>query len=499
MLDAAIQAEILRLHFAEALSFRKIARQLGVDRKSVAQVVNRRRVITSVAHKNPRASILVPYYGQIEKLLQEAPERSCVNMLQRLRKEGYQGGITILRDYVRTLRPAPQKEAFFKLDFAPGEAAQVDWGEFGDVFGNGTKVHAFVMVLCFSRMYYLEFTLRETLPTLLRCHERALHFFEGLCREHWYDNPPTIVAERVGHLVRFNPKFLAYSGFHGFKPIVCNLGAGHEKGRVEDGVKLVRYQFWPGRRFRDIDDINIQAREWLDTFANRREHRSTRKVPELVWDKERSVLIPLRADPYDTDDLISWPVSKFFRVRFEGNTYSVPWTLTGKTVTVRADDKEVRIFYGPRLVARHTRCYLKGEDIENQKHKEGLKERKPGASRNWQIELVRSLGPHASRYLDLIGAGSRSLRSELGELCCLITVYGAPQVEQTIEELLGHGTVGVSHIERALRLKQQAPPAPPPMQLRNERLAFVPPNPDLHSYDAMLLDARRDKQGDDEQ
>jgi transposase len=492
MLPVDIQAKILELHFSQGLSRRLIARVLGVNRKSVARVIGRRSVVTTANPPSPRASILDPYVPRIENLLSVAPGRSAVNILQHLRSSGYTGGITILRDYLRSLRPEPKpKEAFFTLDFAKGEAAQVDWGEFGDAFGNGTKVHVFVMVLCYSRMLYLEFTLRETLPTLLRSYERALRFFETRCREYWHDNMPTVVAERLGKLSRFTNGFLAYAGFHGFKPVLCNLGKGNEKGRVEDGVKLVRNQFWPGRTFSGLDDLNAQAALWRDTFANRRVHETTGKVPELLFDEERQALLPLRPEPYDTDDLLSCTVSRFYRVRFETNTYSVPWTLADRTVTVRADDRTVRIFYGHKRVATHERCYQKNKDIPNPRHEDGLKEIKAGASRTWQVEALKSFGPHTTRYLDIVSATTRSLRSEVKELLCLATVYGRECLEQTIGELMGQAVVGANHLEQALRLRCQTPKTPPPMPLADERLSFVPPTPCLESYDALLLDARK--------
>jgi len=498
MLDPSKQVEILRLHFSEGLGCRQIAKQLGINRKSVKRVIRRRSVATTPRPPQNRPSILQPFYPRIDKLLEDAPGRTCVNMLQRLRDDGYQGGITILKDYVRSLRPRPEKEAFFELHFAKGEAAQVDWGEFGDVFGNGTKVHAFVMVLCWSRMMYLEFTLRETLPTLLRCYQRALNFFGGRCREYWHDNMPTVVAERLGKLARLTTGFLAYVGFHGFKAVLCNKGAGHEKGRVEDGVKLVRHQFWPGRRFADLGDLNAQAAAWRDRFANRRVHEATGKVPELLFEQERACLLPLRPEPYDTDDLASCKVDRFFRISFEGNTYSVPWTMVGKTVTLRADDTTVRIFYGHKQIARHERCYLRGQAIKNPRHEEGLKQIKQGASRSWQMEAIESFGPHARRYLELIGSTTRSLRAEVDELLVLATVYGTECVEQTIGKMLGQGIVGAGHLERLLRLSEAAPKAPAPMSLSDARLQFVPPTPCLESYDALLLDARKKSQEDDE-
>lgn len=489
MLTPAQQTEILRLFFSQGLTRRKIAVQLKINRKSVNRVVARKTVVTGCSYRTSCSPLLEPYYPMITRLLDDAPQRSCTNMLQHLRGHGYQGGITILRDYVATIRQQPESEAFLELEFAKGEAAQVDWGEFGDVFGNGTKVHVFVMVLCWSRMLYLEFTLRETLPTLLRCYERALAFFGGRCREYWHDNMPTVVAERVGRLARFTTGFFAYAGFHGFEPILCSVGKGNEKGRVEDGVKYIKQQFWPGRSFIDIDDINRQAVQWRDTFANRREHRTTGKIPELMREQERPFLIGLRPHDYDTDDLVSCKVYKQGYIHFEGNTYSVPWTMHGKTVTVRGNDTRVRILYGPKAIATHIRCYQKGQQIRNPRHVEGLIELKGAAQRTWYLNTIRSYGPNAKRYLDIIQAGTRSVRSELSELVCLATVYGPHVLEHTIEELLTTGVVGISHIERALRLSVKTPSAPAPLSLANERLTFVPPTPNLRAYDAYLLES----------
>ena len=498
MLKPELQADILRRHFSEKLSRRQIAKQLGVHRETVREIIERRQVRLSAAERKPRESILEPHYPRIQKLLEDAPERSSVNILQRLRDAGYTGGVSILRDHVRSLRPKPQPEAFFDLEFAKGEAAQVDWGEFGDVFRNGTLVHVFVMVLCWSRLLYLEFTLRETLPTLLRCYEQALHFFGGVCRENWHDGMPTVAVERLGKLKRLTVRFLAYAGFHGFKPIVCGLGKGNEKGRVEDGVKLVRYQFWPGRKFEDIEDMNSQAVEWRDKFANRREHETTHKIPELMFEQERSALLPLRPEPYDTDDVVACQVSPFFRVPFETNEYSVPWTMRGKSVTLRADDKHVRVFYGRNRVSAHERCYLRHQKIKNPAHEEGLRAIKAGAARNWRVEAIQSFGPHASRYLELIAAGTRSLRREADELLFLATVYGRDQVEHTIGQLLQQGIVGAGNLEQILRVNNAVPEAPPPLQLSNERLHFVPPGPRLEDYDTLLLDARKDEPDDEE-
>ena len=124
-------------------------------------------------------------------------------------------------------------------------------------------------------------------------------------------------------------------------------------------------------------------------------------------------------------------------------------------------------------------------------HADGLKEIKSGASHSWQLQALRSFGPHTARYLEIVAATTRSLRAEVRELLCLATVYGRELFEQTIGELLGQSVVGAEHLERALRLRCETPKAPPPMPLADERLAFVPPAPCLESYDALLLNARK--------
>lgn len=492
MLDPCLQSEILRLHYAEKLSQRKIAQTLGVNWKTVAAVLQRR----SVKDKRDgaaRRSILEPYFTVIDALLKDAPLRSAVNLLQHLRGKGYTGGVSILRDHVRAVRPTPPKEAFVRIEYCPGEVAQVDWGEFGDVFGDGTKVHAFVIVSGYSGAIWVEFTLSETLCAFLRCHERALGFFRGVHREYWYDNLASVVAERVGKLVRFNPRFLAYAGFHAFRPVAMNPGKGNEKGSVENGVKFVRGSFWPGRAFKDLDDLNAQAREWIERFANLREHKGKGKIPALALEEERPHLLPLRPEPYDTDEILSCPVRPDHRIVFRSNTYTVPWTLVGKTLTVRADDRTVTIFYGPKPVAHHARSYRARQDIRNPAHEDGLIEIKPGAGSSAAIEAIRSLGPNARAYLDVLKAGGRSLKREIAELLVLKTVYGAETLEQALGTALKKGVVGVSNVERLLRLMEAPEKSAPPLEL-NAKLSFVAPTPDLRTYDALLLSEKDDKE-----
>ena len=229
MLPAAIQAEILRMAYADHWSVTRIAHHVGVNWKSVRKVVQRRSVALARARPRPRATLLTPVTAQLQPLLAQDPERSAVNCLPPLRAAGYRGGITTLRMALARLRPAPTRETLGALTFAPAEALQIDWGEFGDGFGIGRPVHAFLLVCCYSRLLTVEFTFSQTLETFVRCHEHALRWVGGVGHDLWYDNVATAVAERRGRLVRFHPRFLAYAGHCGFRPVACNVGRGNEK------------------------------------------------------------------------------------------------------------------------------------------------------------------------------------------------------------------------------------------------------------------------------
>lgn len=497
MLSPSLQAEILALYFGEKLTFRKIAKKLGVNRKTVSEVVKRRTVETE-RKSGSRKSILDPFRPYVEQWLKDDPNLPATVILQKLRKKEYLGGISVLRASVSAMKVDPEpKEAFLTLNFEPGECAQVDWGEFGDVFRDAIKIHAFIMVLCHSRKLYLEFTRRECFEDFIRCHENAFRYFGGVPRECWYDNLASAVTERLGGLTRFNAKFLAYMGHHGIKPYACNQSRGNEKGRVEDGVKFVRSSFWPGRHFQDYPDLCAQGTDWQDGFANKREHATTRRIPELVFhvvEKEK-LLVP-NPIPYDTDHVFTHPVPPNFHIPYDTNHYSVPWTLTGLPVTVRVNDRYIKVHYHERFVTRHERCYLKHQPpFTKDEHKAGLLESKPLAKNNaWQLDAIKSLGAPLEKYLEFLTAGRRSLRAEGVKILALSTIYGRESLVKAVEELLQLGIVGVDNLEMKLKSSTEAT-NPPPIRFEKEELNRVHHSVDLRQYDAMYFKSKNDNNG----
>lgn len=495
MLKIEIQAEILAKYFNDKRSVRSIARELGLNRDTVRRVVQRRSVCTQII-PGARESILDPFKETVDEILGREPLCTSSAMLNQLRSLGYTGGITCLRSYVKKKRAqlVRPKAAFLRLEFAPGEVGQVDWGEFGDVFSDGIKIHCFAIVLAHSRLIYIEFTRSEKFEEFIRCHENAFRFFGGIPRECWYDNLASAVTERLGQLIKFNARFMSYMGHCHTRPHACNVARGNEKGRVEDLIKYIRMNFWPGRQFKDFDDLNNQASLWRDGVANQREHRSTRQIPRLHFERdEREVLMPRNPHPYDTDEVLTRVVPSDFHILYETNRYSVPWTLAGITVTVRVDARLVRVFYDSQLVTGHERSYLKHKVFTKEEHQKGLLERKPGATRDaWQVAAVKSMGPKMVEYIDLLRSGDRSLRTELARILALATIYGEDNVHQACCELLHRGIIGVASLEISLKAHHHPSTSklqPEPIKFENEKLNRVVPAVDLRRYDALLLES----------
>jgi transposase len=217
----------------------------------------------------PRSSVIDPFKPRITRLLDTHPY-SAQQIFQRLREDGYQGGVTILRNYIRRIRPT-KRPVYLKLHFSPGECAQVDWGCYRTVAVGNTrrKLSFFVMVLAFSRQMFVEFTVSQTMEHFLACHEHGFAAFGGVPSKIMVDNLKSAVLQRLaGAAPVFNPRYLDFARHHGFAIEACNVARGNEKGRVERGVGYVKKNFLQGLELTDFSTIHAAAQLWLDTVAN---------------------------------------------------------------------------------------------------------------------------------------------------------------------------------------------------------------------------------------
>ncbi|MDP1526368.1 MAG: IS21 family transposase, partial [Rhodocyclaceae bacterium] len=298
MIDYETFARIKNLHEQKGLEPTQIARELALDLRTVTRWLTEKRFHSR--NSGVRPSKLDPFKGSILRLL-EAHPYTAQQVLQRIKEEGFDGRYSIVKRYVHKVRPT-RKSAYLTLAFAPGECAQVDWGSYGSIRVGETsrRLSFFVMVLCYSRQMYVEFTVSQTMEHFLACHANAFTAFGGVPARIMVDNLKSAVLQRpLGQAPVFNPRYLDYARHHGFTITACGVRKANEKGRVENGVGYIKKNFLAGLELPDFRALAPALTLWLDTVANVRIHGETRKKPVEMLIEERPHLLPLPANLYD--------------------------------------------------------------------------------------------------------------------------------------------------------------------------------------------------------
>ena len=489
MIDRHTVFHIHRLH-NEGLSKKKIAATLHIDRKTVRKFLN-----DPDPKRSPikRASKLDPFKAQIDKFLAIDPMASATVILQRITSRGYDGGITILKDYLRTLRGnLKKKEPFIRFESLPGEQCQMDWGHFGSIAYGDTnrKLYCLAIIECYSRLLYLEFTHSQRQETLHRGMLNAFRFFKGTTKQLVTDNMLTAVTERVGSLIRFNEAFLDFLRPFAIVPRACNPQSPHEKGKVEKGaIHYIRHNFWPLRSFTDLRDLQSQADHWRDTVANVRTHGTTGQRP--IDRFQPQALRPLPEFLPDCRDTAPARVYSDFSVRFDANTYTVPPWAIGKQVIVKADHHTLTIYLRAKAIATHTRSYKRKERIELSAHKEAALRQKRKLWRSEQVQAFISLGEEAKTYLERLSATHQPLKKNLEKLLALKDQYGPYALIEAIKRATIHNAYGAHYIENILYQQMTPKTHHPPVKLKDEKLNRIRlEQPSLAEYDAFVIKRR---------
>ena len=356
-------------------SAREIARTLGLARNTVLRYLNDPEAMMPRA-RPLRGSKLDPYMEYIDRRMAEGLE-NCRVLQRELRSRGYEGSYTILSEYVRPRRRGRQPEATVRFETEPGEQAQVDWGSFAYLDGEGRKrrVWAFVMVLSWSRAIYVEFVRRADTASFIQCHVNAFEYFGGIPRRCLYDNAKVVTLGRDGEgRTEWNRRMLDFALRLGFELKLCRPYRAQTKGKVESGVKYVRGNLWPSIRFTDDADLNRQSTEWCDIVANRRLHGTTHRIPGEMLAEEQSHLakLPERTSlaPYLREDRT---VARDGYISWEGSRYGVHWKWVGATVQVGQRSGTVEIWAGDQRLAVHPRAQNAGQRFTLPGQWEGLR------------------------------------------------------------------------------------------------------------------------------
>ena len=338
-----------------------IGKELGISKNTARKYMEQPAREHGLKGRH-KGSKLDPYKPKLQEWMSQGIF-NCEVLLERLQELGYDGGKSILKEYVHPYRPARSAPAVQRYESPNGRQAQMDWGicQYRDKEGEIHTVPAFVMILGASRVKYIEFVKRCDLRSMERCILNAFSYFGGVPKEILTDNMKTVVVSREAGKTIWNQQFADFAVDMGFVPKVCRVRRPQTKGKVERLVHYVKDNFFPGRSFTDLEDLNRQALNWCRK-ADSKVHGTTGKIPLRELSAEQLQELP----PRKVMDRYRWELRKVTRegfVSFDGIRYGVPWQYSGKEVQVRLHNDEIEIYYGEVLIAKHAAQYVSGRII----------------------------------------------------------------------------------------------------------------------------------------
>ena len=461
-----LEAKILRYHFVEHWGPHTIATQLGIHHSAVDRVLSQAGM--PKAERARQASIIDPYIPFIIETLAQYPTLTATRLYAMAQQRGYPGGSSHFRSHVAQLRPRKPSEAYLRLRTLPGEQAQVDWGHFNYVqIGRAKRpLMAFVMVLSWSRQIFLRFYLNQRMESFLRGHVAAFTAWGALPRVLLYDNLKSAVLERRADTIRFHPTLLALSAHYHFEPRPVAVARGNEKGRVERAIRYIRDNFFAGRQWADIDDLNAQADAWCaGPAANRPCPEDRCMTVSAAFAQEHPQLLALPDNPFETDERVAVSVGKTPYIRFDLNDYSVPHTHVRRTVTVMASLTRVRVLDATEVIAVHPRVYGKGEQIEHPAHIAALVSAKRGAGHHRAQDRLAHAAPRSRELLQQAAHRGTPLASVTAQLVQLLDDYGAAELEHAIAEALRNDVPHPNSVRQVLERRREQRDRLPPLTL----------------------------------
>jgi transposase len=348
---------VLDLH-REGLSVSAIARRTGLDRKTIRKYIEQGLKAPVYGPRKLKQTVIAGHERYLRERLAAFPDLTGIRLLREIREHGYAGGYTAVKDFLRTIRPTPPAGFEQRFETAAGRQAQVDFAFFHAAFtdapGIDRVVWLFSLVLGHSRLLWGQFVAHQDLQTVLRCHIAAFATLGGVPAEILYDRMKTVVlGQDEDKGIAYNAKLLDLAGHYGFHPKACKPYRAKTKGKVERPFRYVREDFFLGRQFRNLDDLNVQYRHWLDTVANVRRHATTGRIVAEHFAEEAPALKPLPAGPFNSVLTVERRVTRDGMVSVNGNLYSVPNTTRKRAVEVQTLATEIQIFEGATLIARH--------------------------------------------------------------------------------------------------------------------------------------------------
>jgi len=349
---------VMQRFLGEELTISEVARRLGRSRQTIYNWINKEEQPV----RWTRMSKLDPHRAYIKSRLERFDLPATV-LLSELRAQGYDGGITILRDFAAKIKKRHVRRLVDRFETEPGRQAQVDWASCGTIIHEGRRrrLSLLTVVLGYSRTIWAEFVVSERRPVMVDLLERCFRDLGGIPRELLFDNLKQVVDKprTADSPAKIQQGFQVFADHWGFETVASPPYWPRAKGKVERAIQYIEGSFLEGRAFTDLDDLNGQLRHWLATVANVRIHGTTGERPVDRMSADQEAMLPLGQIPaYPSMTVHPRLADHDARISFGSVRYSVdPMIISGRRgepVEVhQGTDERLRIFHQGRLVGNH--------------------------------------------------------------------------------------------------------------------------------------------------
>ena len=484
-------------------SIRQIAKQLAVGRRTVRRIIdvrNRARQVATaspIPARVPRVSKLDLYADRIQSILAEFPDARPKRVFEILRDDGFDGGYTIVKVYLRRIAPTPATKPADRFETEPGDQAQQDWAEYTLPFG---KVIIFSYLLGYSRRQYLEVAEGLDFYDLIRGQVRAFDHLGGPARTCLYDcQKPVVIRWECGQPI-YNTRFLSFATHYGMRPQACKPRTPEHKGKVERAFRFLETSFFNARKFRDRAHLVQALATWLQRRNDTRIHDTTRRRPIDLHAIERPHLLPLPAHGYDTAQVVYRIASVDGYVSWDGNYYSVPPQYITCALVLKVFEREL-VVYSPHIapVARHA-LVDGGQGLRIQLAEHRVRHRRGDREHDLDLilEAFKNLGPAAMEFVNgLKRAQPRYLVHHLVQILELRRRYSGDDIAIALDHAVQYHAYDARAVTRVLttQAQERSLEDPLPVRVQSRIAGWIKEHPQeprsLTAYQKLLEDRGR--------